>query len=195
MTQITIQQVKELADGSWVNGNVSGEVRHAKNLQTKTGKTMGVAKLVDVTGSIDIQSFDKSFMSVEGKTVELTGAGMRKDSYHAYAKSGVSGTTTMNVIEGGGDMPVNMSVSNPAEHHPGAVQQKNPTYSPSRPATKDDDFVPQQMCHFISAASEWARTDPSSDGVADPVRIANYAVIHYDAHQMAVDLVRSRREL
>ena len=118
--QMTIAEIKALPDGSWVSAEVVGDISSAKNMDTKTGKKMGVAKLGDSTDTIDLTSFDKQFTGVNGKRVEFTGPGMKKDSYNGYAKLMIGGKTMMNVIEGGGDLP-EAPVKNPSGPAPAPV--------------------------------------------------------------------------
>jgi len=174
---MTIAEIKALADKAWVNGPVVGTVSGAKNIPCKNDKKMGVAKLTGASGeTIDIQSFDKQFMSVDGKVIELTGQGLKKDSYNNYPKLMVGGNATMNVIEGDGQLPVAT---------PTPVVQTT---------VVDDDYVPQTLCHVMGAALQAALADPNSDGVAQPGIIAAYMVATYKGRDLAVAIIRGEND-
>jgi len=95
---MNVSEVKQLEDGAWVN-QVTGRISSAKNMQTKTGKDMGVAKLGDDNATVDLTSFDKTFMSYDGKTVEISGKGIKKDSYNGYDKLMVGKGAKITVLD------------------------------------------------------------------------------------------------
>jgi len=140
---MNISEVKNLPDDSWVEQTVVGTISSAKNIKTKNGKDMGVAKLGDDNDTIDLQSFDKSFTSYDGKTVELSGKGIKKETYNGYAKLKVGKGVNIDVTGGaatatpstGSDRP--LPVTRAKQHD-------------------DNDFVPQTLTYMMGAAVAYA---------------------------------------
>lgn len=82
----TVNDLKNQEAGTYVSGSVAGTITGTKNIATKTGKTMSVAKLDDGGDTIDLQSFDLDLSKWEGQAVTLSGKGMKRDEYNGYAK-------------------------------------------------------------------------------------------------------------
>lgn len=110
---MNIQEIKNLQDGSWVQGPISGTISSAKNMTTKTGKNMSVAKLGDESGTVDITSFDKDFHRIDGKAVTFAGQGLKKESYNGYDKLMIGNKAIMTVD--GGEQPATQPKQAPAQ--------------------------------------------------------------------------------
>lgn len=174
---MNITELHNMADGSFVNATVVGRISSTKNLKTSTGKDMGVGKLGDDNNTIDIQSFDKSFTGYEGKTVELSGKGMKKDSYNGYAKLQIGKAVGITVVGDAGG---------------GTQQTTFADTGRSAPAKKDDDYVPQTLTYLMGAALHATLHDPQADGQPNEDIMAGYAVAMYNAREKAVAIIRSK---
>lgn len=98
---MNISDVKSLEKGAWINEPVVGTISSAKNIQTSKG-TKGAAKFGDGTDTIDIESWNHSFTSYAGKTVEISGKGNKRDEYNGYAKFAMGKGAKITVV---GDAP------------------------------------------------------------------------------------------
>jgi DNA polymerase III alpha subunit len=161
--------------GSFINEPLSGTVTSSKNMKTKTGKTMSLAKLGNDTGTVDLQSFDHDLHRLEGKAVTFTGKGMKVDEYNGYTKL-LIGKATKITVDG-----------------EGATEAPAPAIRTASTKHVDDDFVPQTLSYFMGAALHSALHDPASDGQPNVDIVAQYAVVMYDAREKAMEEIRGRK--
>ena len=120
----TINDLKNQDAGTYVSGSVAGRISSAKNIETKTGKTMSVAKLGDDNDTVDLQSFDLNLLKYNDKEVVISGKGIKRDEYNGYAKIVLGKSVKIDV---GGDAPA----SAPASYSAPAPASKASTNHPA----------------------------------------------------------------
>ena len=166
---ITIADIQNLEDKSYVNGVVTGRVSSTK----KINDTMWAGKIGDDNDTIDLVSFNHDIRSLDGKTVSLSGKGMRKDTRNGYVKLSMNENTKV-TVEGGTQM-AGLNNAEPVASKP--VQQTG------------DAYRSQTLCYCIQPASDWARNEPENDGVLKPAVVAGYMVELYKAKQLAESMM------
>lgn len=120
----TINDLKNQDAGTYVSGSVAGRISSAKNIETKTGKTMSVAKLGDDNDTVDLQSFDLNLLKYNDKEVVISGKGIKRDEYNGYAKVVLGKSVKIDV---GGDAPASAPIAQSAPaskastNHPATV--------------------------------------------------------------------------
>lgn len=172
---MTVTEIKNLTDKSYVSGTVKGRITSTKNLE---GKTMTFGKFGDDTDTIDLTAFGTDIRKFDGKEVALSGMGMRKDTYNGYAKLSINEKTKITVV---GD-------ANPVDD--AGIDDAPPARMVTKRVGTDEDFIPQTLCHFMGAAAQLAISDPQSDGILKPEIVAQNAVILYKARELATEQLR-----
>jgi hypothetical protein len=161
MKKLTAQEASNLPEG-YVNGaTVVGVI---SGVGSKGNRSW--AKI----DGVELTAWDKDMSKFDGKTVELSGKRIKRETYNGNAKLSIGGETTITVVEDKGDVP---------------------TGSPAPARRQDDDFYDQTACHAMTGALICAAKDPQCDGlIPPPALIAQYIVAAMEGKEQAVAIKR-----